>query len=261
MQTQAILVVSFGTSYNDSREITIGAIERTIAAEFPDYEVRRAFTSQMIISKLRERDGMIIDNVKEALERAVADGIRKLIVQPTHLMNGLEYMDLVEELKEFKEQFEELHLGEPLLTSEADYQAVIAAITEMTKEYDDGETAICYMGHGSEAKANQVYERLQDMLFVAGYRNYYIATVEAEPTIEDLITAVKEGGNYKRVILRPLMVVAGDHANNDMAGEDEDSWKTRMEQEGYEVVCVVKGLGENEAIQEIYASHVRNVII
>jgi sirohydrochlorin cobaltochelatase len=258
-QSTAILVVSFGTSYNDSRDITIGAIENAIQDAYPQYEVRRAFTSQIIIDKLKERDGLEIDNVTEALDRAVADGIKTLIVQPTHLMNGYEYTDLADELENYKDKFENISLGEPLLTSDSDFEAVTQAIVEATSSYDDGETAICFMGHGTEADSNSVYAKLQDTLAADGYENYYIGTVEAEPSLDDVIEAI-DGKGYKKVILEPLMVVAGDHANNDMAGDDDDSWKSVLESRGYQVECVIKGLGQFESIQKIYVDHVTAAI-
>lgn len=257
---QAILVVSFGTSYNDSRDATIGAIENAIADAFPEYEVRRAFTSQIIIDKLKERDGLEIDNVEEALDRAVADGIETLVVQPTHLMNGYEYTDLADALTEYEDKFNQIALAEPLLTSDADFDAVISAITEHTASYDDGETAICFMGHGTEADSNVVYAKLQEKITAAGFENYFIGTVEAEPSLEDVLAAVKEKGTYKKVVLEPLMVVAGDHANNDMAGDEEDSWKSVFESEGFEVECLLEGLGQNEAIQQIYVEHTRAAV-
>lgn len=256
----AILVVSFGTSYNDSRDITIGAIEEAIAEACPEYEVRRAFTSQIIIDKLKERDGLEIDNVGEALDRAVADGIRELLVQPTHLMNGYEYTDLAVELTGYLDKFDRVVLGQPLLTSDEDFDGVIKAITGRTASYDDGETAICFMGHGTEADSNGVYARLQEKLTEGGYENYYIGTVEAEPSLEDVIAALEAKGGYKKVVLEPLMVVAGDHANNDMAGDEEDSWKTVLEQEGYEVECILEGLGQLSAIQELYVEHIKAAI-
>ena len=256
----AILVVSFGTSYNDSRDITIGAIEEAITAAFPEYEVRRAFTSQIIIDILKERDGLEIDNVKEALDRAVEDGVKELIVQPTHLMNGFEYNDLAVELTGYLDKFDRVVMGNPLLMSDADFDAVVQAITERMASYDDGETAICFMGHGTEAESNGVYATLQDKLTRDGYENYYVGTVEAAPTLDDVVAALKAKGNYRKVVLAPLMVVAGDHANNDMAGAEEDSWKTVLEKEGYEVTCIVEGLGQLEAIQEIYVSHVKSAL-
>ncbi|MBP3459325.1 MAG: sirohydrochlorin cobaltochelatase [Lachnospiraceae bacterium] len=259
-EKSAILVVSFGTSYNDSRDITIGAIENAIAESFPEYEVRRAFTSQIIIDKLKERDGLEIDNVEEALDRAVADGITTLIVQPTHLMDGYEYTDLADALKDYEGKIDTIVLGEPLLTSDEDYDAVVKAITEKTASYDDGETAIVFMGHGTEAESNAVYAKMQDKLAEAGYENYYIGTVEAEPSLDDVVAALQEKGSYKKVVLEPLMVVAGDHANNDMAGDEEDSWKTVLQNEGYEVECLLEGLGQVPAVQDVYVAHTQAAI-
>lgn len=249
-----LLVVSFGTSYNDSRRLTIGAIEGALEKAFPDYAVRRGFTSQIIIDHVKDRDGVTIDNVGQALDRAVANGVKTLVVQPTHLMNGLEYTDLVNELAQYSDAFEKVAVGQPLLTSDEDFQAVMAAITEATKEYDDGKTAICFMGHGTEADSNEVYAKMQTTLTEAGYDNYYVGTVEATPTLDDVLAAVQKG-EYERVVLMPLMIVAGDHANNDMAGEEEDSWKSAFEKAGYQVECVLKGLGELEAIQQIFVEH------
>lgn len=256
----AILVVSFGTSYNESRDLTIGAIEKRIADGFPEYEVRRAFTSQIIIDKLKERDGLEIDNVEEALDRAVADGIKNLIVQPTHLMDGYEYTDLSDALENYKDKFEKTSMAAPLLSDDADIDSVIQAITKKTASYDDGETAICFMGHGTEADSNQVYAEVQKHLTEQGYENYYIATVEASPTLEDVMAVWKEKGNYKRVVLEPLMVVAGDHANNDMAGDEDDSWKSILTKEGYEVECILEGLGQVEEIQDIYVEHTKKAM-
>lgn len=249
-----LLVVSFGTSYNDSRRLTIGAIEDAIEKAFPDYSVRRGFTSQIIIDHVKSRDGIAIDNVGEALARAEKNGVKNLVIQPTHLMNGLEYSDLVNEAAEYSDAFEKVAVGEPLLTSDDDFKAVIKAITESTAEYDDGETAICFMGHGTEAESNRVYAKMQEMLAEAGYDNYYIGTVEAAPTVDDVLFAVRKG-NYKKVVLKPLMIVAGDHANNDMAGDEEGSWKVCFENAGYEVTPLVYGLGELEGIQQLFVKH------
>ena len=253
-----ILVVSFGTSYSNSRHVTIGAIEDAIREAYPDYQVRRAFTAQIIIDKLKKEENIEIDNVKQALDRAVANGVKTLVVQPTHLMNGLEYNDLKKELDKYKDKFDKIALGEPLLTSDEDYKQVIAAITNDTKEYLDGETAICFMGHGTEADSNKVYATLQEKLKAAGYNDYFVGTVEAKPSVDDLIAQVKESGKYKRVILQPLMVVAGDHANNDMAGED--SWVSKFKAAGFEVKPVLRGLGQNYDIQKIYLEHLKAAI-
>ena len=254
-----LLVVSFGTSYNDSRRLTIGAIEDAIEKAEPDFSVRRGFTSQIIIDHVKKRDDVTIDNVTEALDRAVNNGVKTLVVQPTHLMNGLEYTDLVNEIAENADSFEKVVVGEPLLTSDDDFKAVIQAITDATKEYDDGETAICFMGHGTEAESNQVYAKMQDMLASEGYEHYYVGTVEAEPSLEDVIAKVKEG-EYKKVVLEPLMIVAGDHANNDMAGDEDGSWKKEFEKAGYDVTCLVRGLGELEPIQQLFTEHAQAAI-
>ena len=255
-----ILIVSFGTSYSNSRHVTIGAIEDAIREAYPDYQVRRAFTAQIIIDKLKKEENIEIDNVKQALDRAVANGVKTLIVQPTHLMNGLEYNDLKKELDKYKDKFDKIALGEPLLTSDEDFKQVIAAITNDTKEYLDGETAICFMGHGTEADSNKVYATLQEKLKAAGYNDYFVGTVEAKPSVDDLIAQVKESGKYKRVILQPLMVVAGDHANNDMAGDEEGSWATKFKAAGFEVKPVLRGLGQIYDIQKIYLEHVKAAI-
>ncbi len=254
IREKELLVVSFGTSYNDSRRLTIGAIEDALEKAFPDYSVRRGFTSQIIIDHVKSRDNVSIDNVGQALDRAVENGVKTLVVQPTHLMNGLEYTDLVNELAEYADAFEAIQVGEPLLTSDEDFTAVMKAITEATAEYDDGETAICFMGHGTEADSNQVYARMQEVLTDAGYANYFVGTVEAQPSLEDVLAAV-QAGSYTKVVLEPLMIVAGDHANNDMAGDEEDSWKTAFENAGYEVTCLVRGLGELEPIRQMFVEH------
>ena len=254
-----LLVVSFGTSYNDSRRLTIGAIEDAVEKAFPDFAVRRGFTSQIIIDHVKSRDNVAIDNVGEALDRAEKNGVRNLVIQPTHLMNGLEYTDLVNEAAEYSDAFDKVAIGKPLLTTDDDFRAVMKAITEATAQYDDGETAICFMGHGTEAESNQVYAKMQDMLTEAGYKNYYVGTVEAAPSLDDVLAAVKEG-SYQKVVLEPLMIVAGDHANNDMAGDEDGSWKTAFEDAGYEVTCLVNGLGELEAIQQLFAEHAQAAV-
>lgn len=252
-----ILVVSFGTSFNESRHITIGAIEDTIRERFNGYDVRRAFTAQIIIDKLKERDGITIDNVEEALDRCVADKVQTLIVQPTHLMAGFEYTDIADTLETYKDRIPNIVFGEPLLSSDDDYERAIQAVVDATERYDDGETAICLMGHGTEADSNSDYAKFQEMLIAGGHANYYVATVEAEPSFDDVIAAVKAAGIGKAV-LRPLMVVAGDHANNDMADDsDPESFASLFIAAGVEVTSVIEGLGQLVAIDEIYADHVQ----
>ena len=254
-----LLVVSFGTSFNDSRRETIGAIEQAMEEAFPKLSVRRAFTSQIIIDHVLRRDGESIDNLTQALARAVANKVKTLIVQPTHLMPGFEYNDVLDEIAQYSDAFEKVVIGKPVLDTDADFMAVAAAITEATREYDDGDTAIVFMGHGTEAESNGVYAKMQQILTSMGKTHYYVGTVEAEPSLQDVLDAVK-AGNYKRVVLRPLMIVAGDHANNDMAGGEEDSWNTAFERAGYEVECVLEGLGQLPAIREILVAHAQAAV-
>ena len=254
-----LLVVSFGTSFNDSRRLTIGAIEQKLAEQFPDWSVRRGFTSQIIIDHVARRDGVIIDNVHDALERAIANGVKILVVQPTHLMDGFEYNDLRDELAGYADAFDRIELGDPLLTIDRDYDMVAETLVDATAQYDDGETAIVFMGHGTEAESNGVYAKMQTVLSEAGCENYFIGTVEAEPTVQDVLEKV-QAGSYRRVVLRPMMIVAGDHANNDMAGDDPDSWKSVFEDAGYEVECVLEGLGQLPEIQQLFVKHAQAAI-
>ncbi len=254
-----LLVVSFGTSFNDSRRLTIGAIEAHLQEAFPDWSVRRAFTSQIIIDHVRDRDGEEIDNVQQALERAIGNGVKILLVQPTHLMGGYEYTDLKNELAEYADAFDQILLGEPLLTIDRDYDMVAETLVDATAKYDDGETAIVFMGHGTEAESNGVYAKMQTILSEAGCENYYVGTVEAEPSVQDVLEKI-QAGSYKRVVLRPMMIVAGDHANNDMAGSDPDSWKSIFEDAGYEVECVLEGLGQLKMVRMLIADHVAEAI-
>lgn len=256
---RAVLVVSFGTSYQETRDLTIGAIENAIQEAYPDYEVRRAFTSQIIIDKLKERDGLEIDNVTEALDRAVADGITELVVQPTHLMHGFEYMDLQDELDKYTDKFDKVVMGEPLLNSDDDFSRVADELAEDTADYIDGKTAVVFMGHGTEADSNEIYAQMQGVFEEKDLADYYVGTVEAEPSLDDVIAAI-DGKGYTRVVLEPMMVVAGDHANNDMAGDEDDSWKSILTKEGYEVECILEGLGQKEGIQELYVEHVQDAI-
>ena len=256
-----ILVVSFGTSYNDSRHITIGAIEDAIRETYPDYDVRRAFTAQIIIDKLAERDGIVIDNFEQAMDKLVEEGVQKVVVQPTHLMAGYEYTDVLNSLQQnYADKFDAIVLGDPLLTSDEDYSAVVEAICDATAAYDDGQTAICFMGHGTEADSNEDYTHLQQVLTDTGHTSYFVGTVEATPTFDDVVEAAQAAG-FTRAVLRPLMVVAGDHANNDMADtEDPDSFASKFIAAGFEVECVVEGLGQLVAIDDIYVRHVADAI-
>ena len=276
-----LLVVSFGTSFNDSRAEDIGGIEKALIQANPDWSVRRAFTAQIIINHVQARDGEKIDNVDQALDRAVANGVKNLVVQPTHLMHGAEYDELVEALDNYKDKFETVTVAEPLLGEvgsdatvvNADKAKVAEAITaeavktagfdSLDAAKEDG-TAFVFMGHGTSHTAKVSYSQMAAQMSELGYENVFIGTVEGEPeetACEAVIEAVKEAG-YTKVVLRPLMVVAGDHANNDMAGDDEDSWKSMFNASGaFESVdCQIEGLGGIEAIQQIYVDHTKAAI-
>lgn len=255
---KALLAISFGTSHDDTRESTIGAVEQALQAAFPDYEVRRAFTSGIIINILAQR-GIEIDDVTAAMERLVADGVKEVIIQPTHVLSGFEYDDLIAEIAPYADRFDSFSVGAPLLISDEDYAEVVASLVEETAGYNSEGVAIAFMGHGTGHKANATYIKLQDVLFDADHNNYFIGTVEAEPTVEEVMALVEQSDATK-VVLLPLMVVAGDHAKNDLAGDEEDSWKSVFEAAGYEVECVLKGLGQYPGIQAIYVRHAQEAV-
>ena len=276
-----ILVVSFGTSFNDSRVKDVKSIEDALQEAFPDWSVRRAFTAQIIINHVQARDGEAIDNMEQALDRAVANGVKELVVQPTHLMHGAEYDEMMDALDAYRDKFEKIAVAEPLLGEvgsdatviNADKEAVAKAVVADTAA-DGGfadaaaaaeqETAFVLMGHGTAHVAKVTYSQMQTQMEKLGYDNVFIGTVEGEPeetACEAIIEAVKAAG-YKNVILRPLMVVAGDHANNDMAGDEEDSWKSMFQDAGCfdSVTAQIAGLGSIEAVQDLYVAHTQTAI-
>ena len=276
-----ILVVSFGTSFNDSRATDIGGIEKAVAAAYPDWSVRRAFTAQIIINHVQARDGEKIDNMDQALERAVNNGVKNLIVQPTHLMHGAEYDELVEAVENYKDKFETVKISEPLLGEvgedasvvNSDKEAVAKAISDTAvKEagFDsmaaaaEEKTAFVFMGHGTSHTAKITYSQMQSQINDLGFENVFIGTVEGEPedtACEAVIEKVKEAG-YTKVILRPLMIVAGDHANNDMAGDDDDSWKSMFNASGAfeSVETQIEGLGRIADVEQLYVAHIADVL-
>ena len=276
-----ILVVSFGTSFNDSRAEDIGGVEKALQAAYPDWSVRRAFTAQIIINHVQARDDEKIDNMDQALERAVNNGVKNLVVQPTHLMHGAEYDELTEAVENYKDKFESVKIAEPLLGEvgadetaiNEDKAAVAEAITAeavKTAGFDSLDaakeegTAFVFMGHGTSHTAKISYSQMQAQMEQLGYENVFIGTVEGEPedtACEAVIEKLKNAG-YKKVILRPLMVVAGDHANNDMAGDDDDSWKSQFEASGAfdSIDTQIAGLGEIDAIQQLYVAHTQAAI-
>ena len=255
----AVLVVSFGTSYNDSRKKTIEEIEKTIAGHFHGYEFHRAFTSRVIINILKKRDSISIDGVSEAMERLLNQGIKRVLVQPTHVMSGEEFDAMMEEMSPYEASFEAVAVGAPLLTSDEDYERLVRILAEDTKEFDQEGTEIILMGHGTEHAANEVYVRLAAEFKKQGYVRYHVGTVEATPSLEDMKRETDQTG-ARRVVLQPLMIVAGDHANNDMAGDEEDSWKSVFQADGYDVVCRRKGLGELEGIRSMFVDHAKMAV-
>ena len=276
-----LLVVSFGTSFNGSRAADIKGIEDALQAAYPDWSVRRAFTAQIIINHVQARDGEKIDNMQQALDRAVANGVKNLVVQPTHLMHGAEYDEMMEMIDEYKDKFESVAVAEPLrgevgadaAVINADKEAVAKAVTAAAVKdagFDsldaaaEEKVAFVFMGHGTSHTAKVSYSQMQTAMQTLGYSNVFIGTVEGEPeetACENVIEAVKAAG-YTKVILRPLMVVAGDHANNDMAGADDDSWLSQFQASGdfASVECQIAGLGEIEDIQQRYIEHTKAAI-
>ena len=276
-----LLVVSFGTSFNDSRAEDVKGIEDALAEAYPDWSVRRAFTAQIIINHVEARDDEVIDNMQQALDRAVENGVKNLVVQPTHLMHGAEYDEMTEAINGYKDKFESVAIAEPMLGEVGDdatvinddKKAVAQAITdEACKEagFDsmdaaaEAGTAFVFMGHGTSHTANITYDQMQTQMENLGFKNAFIGTVEGKPedtACDKVIEKVKEAG-YKNVVLRPLMVVAGDHANNDMAGDDEDSWKSQFVASGNfeNVDTQIAGLGRIEAVEQLYVDHTKAAI-
>ena len=293
-----LLVVSFGTSFNDSRVNDIGGVEKALQEAYPDWSVRRAFTAQIIINHIWARDGEVIDNVDQALQRAVDNGVKQLVIQPTHLMHGAEYDELMESVDQYKDKFESVEVAEPLLgevgadasTINADKEAAAkAVVAEATKvagfdsveAMDQDGTALVLMGHGTSHEANVTYDQLQEQMKQLGYKNVFIGTVEGNPADTALPEVKKavEAAGYTKVIIRPMMVVAGDHANNDMAADEEGSWYYgfanggEFEVEGADepvdigagfggdnVTCQIEGLGRIADIQKMYVDHAGAVI-
>ena len=274
-----LLVVSFGTSFNDSRVADIKSIEDALQEANPDWSVRRAFTAQIIINHIQARDGEKIDNMEQALERAVANGVKQLVVQPTHLMHGAEYDEMCAAIDKVRDQFDSVEIAEPMLgevgndatvinaDKEAVAKAVVAAALEesgyeSTAAAKDAGVAYVLMGHGTAHVAKVTYSQMATQMAKLGYENVFVGTVEGEPeetSCEAVIEAVKNAG-YTTVVLRPLMVVAGDHANNDMAGADDDSWKTMFEAAGFTVNCQISGLGRIADVQALYVAHTKAAI-
>ena len=255
---KAILVVSFGTSYEATRKVTIEAIEKDIANAYPDYKLYRAWTSKMILAKLKKRDNLHISNVKEAMEEMIADGITDVIIQPTHVINGIENELMKEDALSYRESFHSIRFGTPLLTSEEDNQTVINAIAEEFS-YLSEEEVLVLMGHGTTHYSNAIYAALDYAFKDKGHPNIFLGTVEAYPSMQSLMKMIKAYAP-KKVVLAPFMIVAGDHAKNDMAGDNPESWYSQFVQEGFQVETVLKGLGEYKGIRELFVKHVADTL-
>ncbi|WKY44124.1 sirohydrochlorin cobaltochelatase [Eubacteriaceae bacterium ES2] len=253
MSKKALLVISFGTSYPETRKKTIAATEDTLKKAYPEHDFYRAFTSRMIVSKLKKRDNEVVDLPTEALQKLKDAGYTEVICQTTHIINGHEYDITLKELKAFENDFDVLTLGKPLLTSVDDYKRTIAIVMEALPQLKAGE-ALLYMGHGSEHHANAVYPCLDYMFKSQGHKNVYMGTVEGFPELDDIMPQLKEKG-YKKIYLAPFMLVAGDHAQNDLAGDEEDSWNTLLKEQGFETQVILEGLGEYPGIQALFLEH------
>lgn len=255
---KAILVVSFGTSYAETRKKTIDKVEQEIREAYPDIPVFRAWTSRMILKKLRVRDGIHFDNVDEAMERMAKEQIREVIVQPTHVMNGIENDCMTADIVKYKNRFDKIVFGQPLLTSIEDSMDTVDAVMKGFGEVPEDE-ALVFMGHGTPHHANAVYAALDYVFKNRDYDNVFVGTVEGYPELPDVMKMVKKG-DYRKVHLAPFMLVAGDHAANDMSGDDKGSWKSCFEAEGYEVECHLKGLGEYAGIRRIFLKHLQEAM-
>lgn len=255
---EAILVVSFGTTYEKTRKLCIESTENEIKDRFKDFEVRRAFTSQMVIERLKKRDGIIIDNVEEALEKICKGGAKDIYIQSLHIIPGHEYEKMHRHIDSFKDKynFNSISVGKPLLYDEEDYKKVVEALDTKGLKEDE---AIVFMGHGTDHISDNCYSRLENEFKKQGFKNVYISTVEGSETIEDIIPLLKEN-KIRKVILKPFMLVAGDHAKNDMAGDEEDSWKSILLKEGFKVETYVKGLGEEDSIRKLFVSHLEDIM-
>lgn len=255
MRKKALLAVSFGTSHPRTLDRTIGAIEGALARDFAEHDLFRAFTSPTVIRKIKEAFGEDVPNVPQALRLLEEKGYSEVILQPTHILNGFEYEKILRQAKPFETVFERLAYGAPLLSSQEDMDAAAALLNGLAAECAE-DTALVFMGHGTEHAVNPVYKKLDSLL----RENSFLGTVESEPTLEQVLSKVKAAPGFRRVILQPFMIVAGDHACNDMASDEPDSWKSCFEAEGYETSCRLKGLGEYESVRSLFIRHARNAI-
>lgn len=253
---KAILIVSFGTSYKETRKKTINKIENNIAEAFPDYKIYSAFTSRVIINKILKTENIKIPTVREALETIKAAGIKDIIVQPTHVINGFENDDMLSVINEYADNFNSIKIGKPLLSNENDYKELIEIVHKEFSFVKNNEILVC-MGHGTGHHANSTYPALDYMFKEKGYENFFVASVEGYPYLKNILGRLKDFRPSK-IYITPIMIVAGNHALIDMAGDDENSWKSILEKEGFNVECIIKGLGEYEGISRMFINHIKN---
>ena len=258
---KGILVVSYGSSYKEEREKSIGGIERAIAAAFPEYKIYRAFTSLTIVERIWKKDGCRIDSICEALERAVSEGMRQMVIIQTHLVKGIRYEAMEKAVDAYKHKFEQLVVAEPILSADVNIEALADGLVSIGTAYDDGQTAVCFVGHGIDEEYKIAYSCLQKCLDGRGYEHFYIGTLSVKPTRMDLVDCIQKKSIEHRVVLVPLMLVSGYHVRKDLAGTGENSWENTFSKLGYSVECVRRGLGEEDFIQKIFIEHLKNVIL
>lgn len=254
-----IIVVSFGSSYEQTRKKTIEAIENKIINKFYDYKVKRAFTSQVIIDKLHKRDNIKIDNVNQAMKNLIdiRSDIEEIIIQPTHIINGFEYEEMIETVKQFESKFKLINYGKPLLSDNEDYKQLVEILLSESRKYNKKNTAIVFVGHGTKHNANFVYIKLDKFFKDKGYLNYFVSTIESNPSFNDIIKQIDKL-DVNEIVLFPLMIVSGDHVINDISSDEKGSWKNSFESKGYKVKCILKGLGEYSQIQDMFVKHIEN---
>ena len=258
---KGILVVSYGSSYKEEREKSIGGIEQAIAEAFSEYKIYRAFTSESIIERIWKKEGYRVDSISEALQRALTEGVRKMVIIQTHLVKGIRYEAMEQAVASYQERFEELRVVQPVLSIDYNVEALARGFISIGNAYDDGKTAVCFVGHGIDEDSGIAYRILQQHLNAKGYEHFYIGTLSMKPTCNDLVEYIQEKSEKQRVILIPLMLVSGYHVRKDLAGASEDSWMNTFKRAGFDVECVKKGLGEADFMRNIFVEYLKNVIL
>ena len=258
---QGILVVSYGSSYQEDREKSIGGIENAISSAFPEYKVYRAFTSKSIVERIWKKEGIRVDSIEDALEKALAEGIRKLIVLQTHLIKGIRFDTMEQVVNSYNQRFDQLKIMQPIFSKDKNVDRFVDGLILIGTKYDDGKTAICFVGHGIDDDSEMIYGRLQNEISKRGYSEFYIGTLSLKPTCKDLIEWIEENKEIQNVVLVPLMLVSGYHVRKDLMGAFDNSWSNTFSRAGYVVECVKRGLGEHDFMQNLYVDYLKNVIL